>query len=107
MGGGEAGFVDAVVDVIVCPIVYSFDVFLQVGGEKVEFGVLFRENVVEFVIEHADDVGRFIRHDGFGLLVIECGYRETTAVVWVDVEVDIAKMSEGGMDGIWADVLAR
>ena len=39
--GGKAGFVDAVVDVVVGPLICGFDVIMQVRGEKVDFGELF------------------------------------------------------------------
>ena len=56
LGGGEAGFVDAVVDVVVGPFVRGFDFCLKMGGKEVDFGVLHRQDVVEFGVEHADDL---------------------------------------------------
>ena len=106
MRGGEAGFVDAVVDVVVSPVVDSFDRLPHVRGEEVEFGVLFGQKVIEFVVEHPDDVGRFVGHDGLGLLVVKSGDSEATAVVGIDVKVDLAKVSEVGVDGVLGDVLS-
>lgn len=55
--GCEAGFVDAVVDVVVGPVVGGFDFGPEGGWEEVELLVFFGEEVIEFVIEHADDFG--------------------------------------------------
>ncbi len=41
--GGKAGFVDAVIDVVVGPVVRLFDLLLQTCGEQFYFLVLFRE----------------------------------------------------------------
>lgn len=41
--GGEAGLVDAVVDVIVGPVVRSFDFGLKIGREEIDVLVLFLE----------------------------------------------------------------
>ena len=40
LGGGEAGFVDAVVDVVVGPFVRGFDLLLQILREQVEGSML-------------------------------------------------------------------
>jgi hypothetical protein len=45
--GGEAGFVDAVVDVVVGPVVCLFDLFLQVWWEEFYVLVFLGEEVVE------------------------------------------------------------
>ena len=58
MGGrlrGESGFVDAVVYVVVGPVVCSFDFGLEVLGKEVYFFVFLGEHVVKFCVEHADD----------------------------------------------------
>lgn len=60
LGCCEAGFVDAVVDVVVGPFVCGFDLGAQVGGVEVEGFVLGGEEVVEFVVEHADDFGALL-----------------------------------------------
>lgn len=57
LGGREAGFVDAVVDVVVDPFVAGVDFGAQGGGEEVEGFIFCGEEVVEFVVEHADDFG--------------------------------------------------
>lgn len=54
--GGEAGFVDAVVDVVVGPVVGCFNFRLEVLREKVDLFVLLGNNVVEFGVKHADDL---------------------------------------------------
>ena len=53
---GESGFVDAVVYVVVGPVICSFDFCLEVLGEEVYFLVFVGKYVVEFCIEHADDL---------------------------------------------------
>ena len=61
LGGGEAGFVDAVVDVVVGPRVCSFDVGAEGGGEEIDRGVFGGEEVVELGVKHADDFGGLLR----------------------------------------------
>ena len=58
--GGEAGFVDAVVDVVVGPFVRFFDLGLEVLGEEVQVCVLGRDEGVETGVEHAEDFGGFV-----------------------------------------------
>ncbi len=55
LGGCEAGFVDAVVDVVVDPFVGGVDVGAVGGWVEVDFLVLLWKQVVELVVEHADD----------------------------------------------------
>jgi hypothetical protein len=40
LSGGKAGFVDAIVDIVVGPFVCGFDFLLQVGGEEFDVAVL-------------------------------------------------------------------
>ena len=58
------------------------------------------------MIQHTNDVGRFVGHNGFGFLVIKSGDGEATAIVGIDVEVDVAKMGEVRVDGIFGNILA-
>lgn len=55
--GCEAGFVDAVVDIVVDPFVGGVDGTAVGCGEEVDFLVLFWDEVVEFMVEHSDDFG--------------------------------------------------
>lgn len=52
----ETGFVDAVIDVVVGPFVDGFDFLLEVFWKEVDFLIFFGEDVVEFGVEHADDI---------------------------------------------------
>lgn len=99
-GRSEAGFVDAVVDVVVCPVVGGFDSVAQVFGEEVELGVRLVEEVVEGVVEHADDLAAFIVDDLALLLVVQRRHREAAAVVGVVLEVDVAQVGVVGVEGI-------
>jgi hypothetical protein len=93
LGGGEAGFVDAVVDVVVGPFVCGFDLALEVRREEDDVSVLLREEGVEFGVEHADDFRGFVGDDRVGLFVPEGGHCEAAFVVWVDREVQVAEVS--------------
>ena len=61
LGGCEAGFVDAVVDVVVGPFVGGLDLGSEGLWVEVDFLVGLGEDVVEFVVEHADDFGTLDR----------------------------------------------
>ena len=107
-GGGlrcEAGFVDAVIDVVVSPVVGFVNLLLQVLRVEVDFAVLFGQEVVEFGVEHADDLARFVTDDGLLLLVVEGWHGEAALVVWVYLEVDVSEVADA-LDGIWSHVLA-
>ena len=51
---GEAGLVDAVVDVVVGPVVRLFDGALMLVGEEHDVAVFLGQQVVESGVEHAD-----------------------------------------------------
>ena len=53
---GEAGFVDAVVDVVVGPFIRSFDLLPVLFWKEVYVLVLLGDDVVELGVEHADDL---------------------------------------------------
>lgn len=52
---GEPRLVDTIVDVIVRPIIRSFDFFPQILGKQVDFLIFFWNDVVKFCIKHAYD----------------------------------------------------
>ena len=60
--GGKAGFVDAVVDIVVGPVVCTLDFLLEVLGEKHNLLVLIGDDIVEFRVEHADYFTRLDAH---------------------------------------------
>lgn len=92
--GGEAGLVDAVVDVVVGPVVCAFDVLSQVFGEKVDFLIFLGQEIIKFGIEHADDLAGFVADDFVLLVVVERGDGEAAGIAWVDVEVDVSEVGE-------------
>lgn len=70
LGGCEAGFVDAIIDVVVGPFVGGFDLGSEGLRVEIDFFVGFGEDAVELVVEHADDFGaldRFIWSVGISL----------------------------------------
>lgn len=71
--GCEAGFVDAVVDVVVGPVVCGFDLGTEGWWVEVDFFVLVWEEVVEFVVEHADDFGALFYHQYTLFIVVVFG----------------------------------
>lgn len=92
LGGGEAGFVDAVVDVVVGPLVRGFDVVPPILGEQVDFLVLFWKKVVEFGVEHADYLAGLVADYPVLLEVVQGRDCEAPRVVRVDVKVDVPQM---------------
>lgn len=98
--GGEAGLVDAVVDVVVGPFVGGFDLRLEGFGEEVDVFVLLVDEVVEFGVEHADDLGGFVGHDRVVLFVPEGRHGKAAVVVGVDGEVEVAEVGVLGVEGV-------
>ena len=62
LSGCEAGFVDAVVDVVVGPFVSGLDLASEGLWVEIDFFVGFGKDVVEFVVKHADDFGALEIH---------------------------------------------
>ena len=81
LGAGEAGAVDAVVELGVDPLAERVDLVAQRLGVEVEIRVA--GEVVERRAEHADDLGRLVVDDRAGLLVPQ--HRDADAVVVVRV----------------------
>lgn len=104
---GESGLVDSVVDVVVGPFVPFVDFLSKVFGQEVHVLGFFGEQVVEFGVEHADDLARFVA-DNLALLdVVEGWYREAAFVFGIDFEVDVAQVGEIWVDGVGRHVVAR
>lgn len=97
LGGCEAGFVDAIVDVVVGPFVCGVDLGAEGLREEVDLFVLVCEEVVEFVVEHANDFGTFVADNSVCLFVVENGNREAALVVGFVVKVNVAQVREGAV----------
>lgn len=94
LGGGEAGFVDAVVEVGHHPGVDLVDLMLEVRWVKVQFALgcfIRRKVVVEGGVEHAHDILAFVVNDLVGLLVPEHGDRVFTLVFGIGSVVDLVQ----------------
>lgn len=72
--------------------------------KEVDLLVLVCEEVVEFVVEHADDFGAFVADDTVRLFVVEDGDCEAAFVVGFVVEVNIAQVCEGAVQWVWGSV---
>ena len=103
---GKTRLVDTVVDVIVSPLVRLLDLRLQVLRKKNHVLVLVVQQVVEFCVEHANDLAGLVADNGLLLGVVKSGNREPALVVLVHVKVDITQVSETLVNGVGLDVLA-
>ena len=106
LGGGEAGFIDAVVDVVVGPVVRAFDLTSKFLGKQINGLVLLREQVVEFGVEHADDLAGLVADDFVLLDVVEGGDGEAAGVVGVDAEIYVAEVGDAFVDGVGGHTVA-
>ena len=104
---GEAGLVDAVVDFVVGPLVRLIDLGLEVGGQEVEGGVLFGQEAVKLVVEHADYLTGLVVDYGAGLGVVQSWDGEATLIIGLDREVNVADVGEFRMEWIRSDIFAR
>ena len=85
MGAGEAGFVDAVVEVGHHPAVYLIDgvsVFLWVEV-YLPLRVVVGQELVKGMVEHTHDILTLIVYNLTGFLVPEDGHAVFTFVVWI------------------------
>jgi hypothetical protein len=103
----KARFVDTIVDIVVSPLVSLLDLGLQVLRKENHVLILVFEQVVEFGVEHANDLARLVADDGVLLGVIKRGDRESTFVVLIHVKVDVTQVSEALVDGVRPNILAR
>jgi hypothetical protein len=104
--GGESGFIDAVVDIVVGPVVGGFNFGLQVLGEENNIAVLLGKQGIKLCVEHANDLRRFVRDNGVRLLVPEGGDGEAPVVRGIDREVEVSEVSEIRVKGVWVSEIA-
>lgn len=107
LGSCEAGLVDAVVDVVVSPFVCGVDLGPEGLREEVDVLVLVCEEVVEFVVEHANDFGAFVADNAVCLFIVEDGDCKAAFVVGFVVEVNVAQVREGAVQWVGGSVGSR
>ena len=103
---GNAAFVDAIVDVAVSPFVCLLDLGPQVLWQKIDGCVLLGEKIIEFCVQHADDLAGFVVDNLMGLGVVKDWNREPARVFRVDGEVKLTYECVRGVNRIRANVLA-
>ena len=59
------------------------------------------------MIEHSNDLAGLVAHDLLLLLIVQRWYCESTGILWLDVKVDVAEMSEVAVQWIRSYVVAR
>ena len=127
LSGRESRFVDAIVDVIVGPVVGCFNFGLEILGEKVNLFVFLGNDVVEFGVKHADDLAGLdvderlaesmcelcsfssaylIAHNLVLFDVVESRHCEAAFIVGADIEIDVSQMSKIWVDRIWCDIVS-
>lgn len=110
LGGGEARLVHAVVDVVVRPGVCLVDFVAEPLRVQVDVAVgrleLFGQQVVELGVQHTDDLGGLVGHDGLLLLVPEDRHGEARGVVAVRGEIEVAQVCEVRVQGLRGGVFA-
>ena len=85
----KAGLVDAVIYVIIGPFVRLVDLCPQILRIQVHVLVLFRKEVIEFCVEHADDLAGFIADNLILLDIIQSRDGKAAFVFRVDFKVDV------------------
>ena len=98
LGCGEAGLVDAVVDVVIDPRIDRVDLRAQ-SLWIVIVGIA--GQLVEGRVEHADDLRTFVRDDGVALLVPQDRHGDATGIIGVDLGIDLPEqvLAEHGVAG--------
>lgn len=101
---GKSGFVDAIVEAVIRPLVQGFDPNFQMLGKEaftrfVRFSQFSRQDRIEVAVQHADYLSAFVTDDGGVLFVPEHGDGIATFVCGVGFEVELAMVSEA-VDGI-------
>jgi hypothetical protein len=103
----KARLVDTVVNVVVSPLISLLDALLEVGRQKIDLLELLRQQIVEGVVHHSDNLTTLVVDDALLLLVIKSRHGEAALVVLVVFEVDITEMGVAFMQGIRCGVVSR
>lgn len=103
----KARLVNTVVDVVVSPFISLFDLLLEIGRQEIDLLELLREEIIESVVEHSNDLAALIVDDALLLFVVECRYGEAALVVLVVCEVDITKMGVAIVQRVRCGVVSR
>lgn len=64
------GLLDAVINVIIHPIIHHIDLLRQILWKKYHIFVFLWQEVIELRVKHPDDLTTLIVHDRLGLLVV-------------------------------------
>jgi len=100
----EPTLINSVIDIIIRPLVSLFNLPLQFLRQKVQFLVFAFEQMVEFMIEHADDLTALIAYDFLLFFVVEGGNCEAAGVVGVAFEVYVPDVCEFRVEWVWGGV---
>lgn len=130
LGSSKAGFVNAIVDVVIGPVISSLDLGLQVGGEEIQILVLGFEKVIKLQnhvslhsssntsltpgkgtnlsIKHPNNFTTLITDNLPLLHIIKRRHRKPSLILRIDLEIDIPQMLIFLMsrNRIWGNVLA-
>lgn len=93
----KSATVDTVVDVGVDPSVQLLNLRAQRLGVQIQRRIL--RQVVELIVEHADDLGRLVVDDALGLLIVKNGDSVVGVVVGVGLFVNLTNPFEA-VDGV-------
>src|SRR6266511_312255 len=88
--GGETRPIDAVVDVLVDERVDAVDLLPQ------RWRIIVRAHIgetAERIVEHADDLGRFVVDDGTAFLVPQHRHADTAAVARIGAQIDLGELA--------------
>ena len=104
--GGEASFIHSIVDVIVRPCVRLLYLFLERVRQQIHGRKLGGKKGVKFVVEHANNLRRFVVHDLSRPGIVERRNREAAGIIWIIRKVDVAKMRVVRVHWVRADIFS-
>lgn len=99
LSGREACLIHAVINRMIHPVIHFINLLAQMlrieaAAELVRLAQVLRQQMVEFRIEHADDLTALIVDDRLGLLIPESRDCEATDVVRVRLAVEVSELRE-------------
>ena len=89
--GGETGFVDAVVQRVIDAGVHLFDAVVEGGGVVV---IAVAGQLIKGAVEHADDLGALVAHDGLALFVPEDRHGDAAREIGIGTGIDVAGIGQ-------------
>ena len=88
---------NSIIDILKHPRIHLLDPISKILGKKYHIPIFLWQEIVEFRVEHSNDLAALVIDNRASLLVVQCRNRKSTLVVRVDFKIYIPKMRKAFM----------